>query len=75
MEFEKIFNWYANSEELSLQPGHGYFLANSEEEMKNRIKYELMPLIKEYFAEGLLLKAKEDFSNYFYDRLGEDLFE
>ncbi len=75
LEFEKIFNWYANSEELSLQPGHGYFLANSEEEMKNRIKYELMPLIKEYFAEGLLLKAKEDFSNYFYDRLGEDLFE
>jgi len=75
LEFDKIFKWYANSEELSLQPGHGYFIADSEEEMKSRIKYELMPLIKEYFAEGLLLKAKEDFSKYFYDRLGEDLFE
>jgi len=43
--------------------------------MKSRIRYELMPLIKEYFAEGLLLSAKEDFSKYFYDRLGEDIFE
>ncbi|MCJ7649304.1 MAG: AAA family ATPase [Candidatus Lokiarchaeota archaeon] len=75
LEFDKIFKWYANSEELSLQPGHGYFIADSEDEMKSRIRYELMPLIKEYFAEGLLLSAKEDFSKYFYDRLGEDIFE
>lgn len=75
LEFDRIFKWYANGDELSLQPGHGYFIADSDEEMETRIKYELMPLIKEYFAEGLLLKAKEEFSTYFYDRLGEDLFE
>lgn len=75
LEFNRIFEWYANSDELSLQPGHGYFIADSEEEMETRIRYELMPLIKEYFAEGLLLKAKEEFSKYFADRLNEDLFE
>ena len=74
-EFDRIFKWYANSDELSLQPGHGYFIADSEEEMKTRIQYELMPLIKEYFAEGLLLNAKEEFSKYFADKLHEDLFE
>ena len=75
LEFDRIFKWYANSDESSLQPGHGYFIADSKDEMETRIKYELMPLIKEYFAEGLLLKAKEEFSKYFYDKLGEDLFE
>jgi len=75
LEFDRIFKWYANSDESSLQPGHGYFIADSKDEMETRIKYELMPLMKEYFAEGLLLKAKEEFSKYFYDKLGEDLFE
>ena len=52
--FNDIFNWYASSEELSLQPGQAYFIAENEEEMKNRVKYELFPLIREYLAEGLL---------------------
>lgn len=75
LRFEEIFNWYANSNELTLQPGQGYFLASSEEEMKNRIKYELMPLIKEYLQEGLMITAKEEFNKYFQERIGESLFE
>jgi 5-methylcytosine-specific restriction protein B len=70
-DFEKvssIFEFFANDEELNLQPGHGYFIANSDDEMKNRIIYEIMPLLKEYFAEGLLLNAKDSFTNYFYQR-------
>lgn len=75
LQFNDIFEWYANSNELTLQPGQGYFFASSEDEMKNRIKYELLPLIKEYLQEGLLLSAKEEFNNYFKTRIGESLFD
>jgi 5-methylcytosine-specific restriction protein B len=72
---EEIFNWYASSTELNLQPGEGYFIANSEEEMKNRIRYEIFPLIKEYLQEGLMRNAKEEFNNYFSTRINLSLFE
>lgn len=74
-QFEEIFNWYATSNELSLQPGQGYFIAASDDEMKNRIKYELFPLIKEYLNEGLIKSSKEEFNNYFSTRINQSLFE
>lgn len=70
---DEIFNWYASSSELNLQPGEGYFIASSEEEMKNRIRYEIFPLIKEYLQEGLLRNAKEEFNNYFSSRINQSL--
>lgn len=74
-EIHKIFNWYAKSNELSLQPGQGYFLADSDDEMKNRIRYEIYPLIREYLQEGLLSNAKEEFNKYFMSRINLSLFE
>ncbi len=73
-KIQAIFEWYASSSELSLQPGQGYFLANSDTEMKNRIQYEILPLIKEYLQEGLLRTAKEEFNNYFATRINRTLF-
>jgi 5-methylcytosine-specific restriction protein B len=76
--FEKvssIFELYATDEELNLQPGQGYFIAKDETEMKNRLIYEIMPLIKEYFAEGLILSAKDSFTNYFYQKTGVLLYK
>lgn len=72
---QEIFDWYATSTELNLQPGQGYFIANTDNEMKNRIRYEILPLIKEYLQEGLLRNAKEEFNKYFYDRLKISIFE
>ncbi len=72
---QEIFDWYASSTELNLQPGQGYFIADSEDEMKNRIRYEVFPLIKEYLQEGLLRNAKEEFNNYFSTRISLSLFE
>jgi hypothetical protein len=72
---QEIFDWYASSNELSLQPGQGYFIADSENEMINRIKYEIFPLIKEYLQEGLIRNAKEEFNNYFAIRINKSLFE
>lgn len=75
IKIQEIFDWYASSTELNLQPGQGYFIAESEEEMKNRIRYEIFPLIKEYLQEGLLRNAKEEFNNYFSTRINLSLFE
>lgn len=72
---EEIFNWYASSTELDLQPGEGYFIAENEMEMLNRIRYEIFPLIKEYLQEGLLSNAKEEFNNYFSTRINLSLFK
>jgi 5-methylcytosine-specific restriction enzyme B len=72
---QEIFDWYASSTELNLQPGQGYFISASEDEMKNRIRYEIFPLIKEYLQEGLLRNAKEEFNNYFSTRINLSLFE
>jgi 5-methylcytosine-specific restriction protein B len=75
VKMQEIFDWYATSSELSLQPGQGYFIASSKEEMANRIRYEIFPLIKEYLQEGLIKNAKEEFNNYFSNRINQSLFE
>ncbi|SHL50533.1 AAA domain (dynein-related subfamily) [Flavobacterium flevense] len=72
---QEIFDWYATSNELSLQPGQGYFLASSDQEMSYRIKHEIFPLIKEYLQEGLVRSSKEEFNNYFQVRINQSLFE
>lgn len=67
-EFNKIneiFEEYATDEELNLQPGQSYFIAKDDKDFKDRLKYELMPLIKEYLVEGRMPLARQAFINYF----------
>ena len=75
LDFEDIFMRHATDEELNLQPGQSYFIAEDDKKMKNRLKYELMPLIKEYINEGFLRSAKDEFVNYFYNKIGELMYE
>lgn len=71
-----IFERFATDEELNLQPGQSYFMTDGGESVsRNKVVYELMPLIKEYLREGYLPKAKESFSNLFYERVKLQLFE
>jgi hypothetical protein len=74
LKIQEIFEWYASSSELAIQPGQGYFIASSEEEMANRIRYEIYPLIREYLEEGLLSSAKEEFDSYFVNRIKKSLY-
>ena len=77
-KFADIFYEYANDDELNLQPGQSYFIvpsANKDAEMKDRMIYELMPLIKEYLAEGYLQKAKDSFCNLFLEETGRLMYE
>ena len=78
IKFADIFFQYATDEELNLQPGQSYFIVKKEkkdEEMKERLIYELMPLIKEYLAEGYLLKAKDSFCDLFMKETGKLMYE
>lgn len=80
-KFENIFFKYASDVELNLQPGQSYFIVEkgSKDEEKNRMKerliYELMPLIKEYIEEGYLLKAKDEFGDLFLKETGKLMYE
>lgn len=40
-----------------LMPGHSYFMATTEEELQQKIEYEVEPLLQEYYKDGLLLKS------------------
>ena len=76
--FSEIFYEYATDDELNLQPGQSYFIVdsdNKEKNMKERLIYELMPLIKEYLAEGYLLKARDSFCDLFLKETGKMLYE
>lgn len=73
--FSELFNKFASSEELNLQPGQSYFIAENQEAWKQRLRYELVPLMKEYFNEGYLKNAVSEFGDYVYDQLGLDLYE
>ncbi len=73
--FAELFDKYASSEELNLQPGQSYFIVKNKDCWNNRLKYELIPLMKEYFNEGYLRRAVSEFSDYVYNKLGIDLYE
>ncbi len=80
-KFADIFFEYATDDELNLQPGQSYFIVQKgtkeieKEEMKVRLIYELMPLIKEYLAEGFLLKAKDSFCDLFLKETERLMYE
>lgn len=56
----KVFFENASEEELHLQPGHSYFLADDEKELENKMRYEVAPLLEEYLVEGSLQSAREE---------------
>ena len=40
--------------------GHSYFMADSEEELEDKVEYEILPLIAEYINDGILnVKVEE----------------
>lgn len=49
-----VFVEHAPSDALDLLPGHSYFLAKDEVDLKRRLRYELLPLLDEYLREGYL---------------------
>jgi 5-methylcytosine-specific restriction protein B len=66
---EQVFDWIADvfvehapSEALNLLPGHAYFLARNEGELRDRLRYEVLPLLDEYLQQGFLGPAASELS-------------
>jgi 5-methylcytosine-specific restriction protein B len=63
----QVFDWisdvfveHAPSDTLQLLPGHAYFLAQDEGELRERLRYEVIPLLDEYLQQGLLGPATSE---------------
>ena len=61
---QDIFAQYAPEDGMVLLPGHAYFLAENEAELSRRLRYELMPLIREYLQEGRLGACESELHAY-----------
>ena len=57
-----VFVEHAPEDALDLLPGHSYFLAKDNDELKRRLGYELLPLIDEYLRMGYLGPATTELS-------------
>ncbi len=62
-----VFDWlsdvfveHAPDDALDLMPGHAYFLAKDEAELRQRFRYELLPLLDEYLRQGFLGSAASE---------------
>lgn len=61
---QDIFAEFSPPNALVLMPGHAYFLARTEQELHNRLHYEMMPLIREYLVEGRLGPCESELHAY-----------
>jgi 5-methylcytosine-specific restriction protein B len=55
-----VFVEHASNDMLHLLPGHSYFLARDDRHLRDRFRYDLLPLIDEYLRQGLLGPATSD---------------
>ena len=61
---QDIFAQYAPDDALTLLPGHAYFLAKTHEELVRRLRFELLPLLREYLQEGRLGPCESELRAY-----------
>ena len=50
-----------------LMVGHSYFMADDDNELKLKLEYEIIPLIREYSKDGIINVKKNDLDKAFKD--------
>ena len=70
--FENIKSFIGSPQHLcsdlgidDLMVGHSYFMANDEDELRNKVEYEIIPLINEYINDGILNVSADEKKNAF----------
>jgi 5-methylcytosine-specific restriction protein B len=56
----EVFVEHAPGDALHLMPGHAYFLVKNEDELRDRLRFEIIPLLDEYLQQGLLGPAAHE---------------
>jgi len=62
-EKENIVNNELDKDDIMI--GHSYFMADDFTDLKQKMKYEIMPLLDEYRKDGIINTSKEEISNLF----------
>lgn len=74
--FDKVNEWMkpenviGDIDAADLMVGHSYFLAKSEEELKVKMQYEVIPLLREYISDGILRADIKQEINDWVEQLG-----
>ena len=63
-EFIEKFR-FADIDVEDLMVGHSYFMAEDDEDLKLKVQYEIIPLIKEYIKDGILRVNPAEQKKYF----------
>ena len=63
-EFIEKFR-FADMDIEDLMVGHSYFMADDDEDLKLKVQYEIIPLIKEYIKDGILRVNTAEQKKYF----------
>ena len=63
-EFIEKFR-FADMDVEDLMVGHSYFMAEDDEDLKLKVQYEIIPLIKEYIKDGILRVNPTEQKKYF----------
>ena len=50
-----------------LMVGHSYFMADTDNELRLKLEYEIIPLIREYSKDGIINVKKDELENVFND--------
>lgn len=56
---------YADMDLEDLMVGHSYFMSDTSEELLMKVRYEIIPLIKEYIKDGILSVRSDEAKLYF----------
>lgn len=56
---------FADMDLEDLMVGHSYFMAEDDDELLLKVRYEIIPLIKEYIKDGILRVSREEQNKYF----------
>ena len=63
--FNKVKDWVSEKNVIGdidaddLMVGHSYFLSESVDELRIKLKYEVVPLLKEYMKDGIIRNNEE----------------
>lgn len=60
--YDKIAEFIDSTE---LMIGHSYFLADSKEELYEKLRYEIIPLLTEYWNDGILTATRDELRRLF----------
>ena len=63
----EVFNGHLSQEyrKEDVQIGHTYFLVNSEDELRRRFEYQIIPILKEYYKDGIVTFRVEEKAGFY----------